>query len=366
MWRVLCVDDMPGKAAEVGEFLTTWDSQHGAFEVAVETSFDEAIRRLKTERFDLVTLDLHGASDPDPLKADGEGEAQEGQRVLEALQEARFLPVIFYTGFAEKIAGLRTNLVKVVKKGENDLDQVRQAATEIFATGLPMLVRHIEEEARTFLWKTVDKRQRENGGYDSHDEASYLLARRLAAQFGGDSLKTLLNHKIGDAKPIEYYVYPTQQSTILTGNILEKDGEEIHWIVATPACEFAQERAERVLLLGATELTAHPRHQEWSKTKWKGEGQAPDGGKKALNELLDLVKNRAGERYRFLPGTFFVPNLVVDFQNLRHAPLAEVSAKNVLCQIDSPFREDLLIAMSRYYGRIGTPDLEASDVISRL
>lgn len=368
MWRILCVDDMAGKAAEVAEFFTRWeDNPHGKFEAVVETSFNEAIRRLQNERFDLVTLDLHGSSDPDPLKAKGEGEDQEGVRVLETLRKTRFVPVVFYTGFADKIAKLETRLVKVVKKGKDDLAEIRQAATDIFSTGLPKLLRHIEEESRTFLWDTVDHLERGKVGHESQDEISYLLARRLASRFESESIKALLGHTGGVARPIEFYIYPPHTGPILTGSILEGESTGMYWVVATPACDFAQRKADRVLLIGASLLAADPRHAEWAKWKWKGDCAKPnDAAEKTLNKLISLLKNNGGDRYRFLPGTFFLPNLVVDLQNVRQATLTDAAAHKVVCQLDSPFREDFLVSVSRYYGRIGVPDLEHLDVIARL
>src|SRR5690606_26980968 len=120
MWRALCVDDDEAIARQISDFLTEWTRDNpfsGGFEVEIETRFDRAIERLRVERVDLVTLDLHGDGDPDPQKAEDGGEEQVGRKILEQLKKIRAVPVIFYTGFAEKIAGLESGVVRVVKKG---------------------------------------------------------------------------------------------------------------------------------------------------------------------------------------------------------------------------------------------------------
>ena len=196
MWRVLCVDDEGEKAAQAAEYFTAWrtDNPYGTFQAHIETDFARAAVRLKNERFDLVTLDLHGKQDPDPLQADINEAAQEGKRVLDDLKASRFVPVIFYSGYADKISSLQTGVVRVVKKGQNDLDEIRNAARSIYATGLPKLIRHIEEEQRTYVWDTVDAHWPKSGDGSDPEELSYLLARRLAARFNRDSVKELLGH----------------------------------------------------------------------------------------------------------------------------------------------------------------------------
>src|SRR4051812_35491398 len=104
MWRVLCVDDKQNLAEQIGEYLTDWNGgPYGSkFSAHVETSFTTALERLKNERFDLVTLDLHGANDPEPGKEPAGSEKQEGERVLDELRKIRFVPVIFYTAYADR------------------------------------------------------------------------------------------------------------------------------------------------------------------------------------------------------------------------------------------------------------------------
>ena len=368
MPRVLCVDDDREKAIEIGEYFSHWDSPYGEFTVEIETDFASAIERLRNERFDIVTLDLHGSTDPDPIKDNGEQEGQqEGKRVLDALRNIRFVPVIFYTGYAHKISGLETGVVKIVKKGSNDLQDVRDATTSIYKTGLPDLLRHIENEKRTFIWDTVDRLWEKMGADGSPEDLAYLLARRLAARFNRESVKALLNHKIGAAKPIEMYIYPHIDEPIKTGCILQSGDEDDYWIVVTPACDFSQAKADAILLVGTFPLTEDLRYIEWATHKWKGNGKAPsNNAEKGFNRLNSLLKNNGGDRYRFLPKTFFLPDLVIDLQKLRQISLNELSNAKIICRLDSPYREELLVHVSRYYGRMGTPDLLVDEVFNRL
>lgn len=362
MPRVLCFDDKPEILENIKEIISSWeDSPHGAFEVFGESDFNAVIERLKVERFDLVTLDLHGGNDPDPLKDDGEQGQQEGLRVLNELRSVRFIPVVFYTGYAEKIRSLESGVVKVVKKGENDLDNVRAAIDSLYSTGVSRLLSKIEEENTRYLWDTIDKSWghiQQDGG---NEDFAYLVARRLGARLSREFIKEFLQHNPEKVSPIELYIYPPHDESIRTGCVICKGGSL--WLVATPACDFANGKADSILLIAAKPLSSFSQYQEWAANKWDGADQKNPAYKK-YSKLYSLIGNNAGDRYRFLPGTFFIENLVVDFQTLSQIPSVDLKHSEVVCRVDSPFREELLNQFSRYYGRMGVPDLHIPTLIN--
>jgi CheY-like chemotaxis protein len=373
MWRVLCVDDDPAKAEQIAEYFTSWRVENpiGDFETQIETEFSNAVRRLETERFDLVTLDLHSEADAPPAAAGEAPTVQQGQRVLNELKQRRFVPVIFYSGYAEKIADLQSLVVKVVKKGEDDLAQVRGAAKALFATRLPELIRHIEKEQRSYLWDTIDRQSSRFAAEERPEELLYLLARRIAARLNRGALKEMLGYAPKDARPIEFYIYPPSEETIRTGCLFGPDGDGTFWIVATPSCDFEQGNAERILMVGAKPIATHERYAEWQAARAVAATAQPsrrqqEAASGSRNRVRELVKNRAGDRLRFLPGTFFLPDLLVDMQVLQQVTISELEKMPVICRLDAPYREDLLLHLSHYYGRLGTPDLDMEVVFKRL
>ncbi|MDG0796043.1 response regulator [Pectobacterium punjabense] len=367
MPRVLCVDDNDDTRENIIEIISEWDEcPYGKCEVIGENNFESAINRLKNERFDFITLDLHGATDPDPLKENEGQEEQEGKRILNALREIRFIPVVFYTGYADKIESLKSGVVKVVKKGEDDLNKVRCAIDELYKTGLSKLISYIEEENRKYIWDTIDKSWVDIEKEISSDDFAYLLARRLGARLNRESVKELLHHDVDKVHPIEMYIYPPHTEKIKTGCII-KDDESSYWIVATPACDFVQSKVESVLLIGTKVLDKTQEYIDWESNKWFGNGEAPSrDASKTYNKLSAILANRAGDRFRFLPGTFFVENIVADFQDIKKIPLSSLDDFCIVCRVDSPFREELLSQLSRYYGRMGVPDLDIKKLINSL
>ena len=72
------------------------------------------------------------------------------------------------------------------------------------------------------------------------------------------------------------------------------------------------------------------------------------------------------ERFYYLPGVLTLPHLLVDFQQLNILPLEEISTLAKMASLDSPFAEALLARFTRYYGRLGTPDLDVDGLVMRL
>jgi hypothetical protein len=92
-----------------------------------------------------------------------------------------------------------------------------------------------------------------------------------------------------------------------------------------------------------------------------------------LEELICNNRNAKVEgkkfqpkRYIFLPETFFIPDLVIDFQALFQIPLDEIKNENRIASLDSPFAEAYVSQFSEYYGRLGTPDINKDFVYNRI
>ena len=90
--------------------------------------------------------------------------------------------------------------------------------------------------------------------------------------------------------------------------------------------------------------------------------------KKKLKSLLSNNRSNGHqpERFYFLPGALDLPDLVVDFQQLVTLPREQMEEDlKRLASLDSPFAETLLTRFSRYFGRLGTPDLDLGVVFNR-
>lgn len=358
------VDDR--QAQEIKEMIegTRVLGEQNPIEVEVCETFDDAYPALEHKRIDLIVLDLK-----DDERDTNSTEQLAGERVFEEIRQKLFTPVIFYTGLPRRVEHLANPFVKVLGRG--GADQIRDAIKDIFGTRIPQLLRHLEEEQRSYMWDTLLERKHILAN-SSEEEVAYLLARRLANVLESSSVRRFLSGSApsGDIEsagihPVEMYIFPSTDPDLLTGDIVKFDTEDLagYYIILTPSCDLASEhaKAEQVLLAKCILLEDVDEVKAFAKSQTN----------KTREELKKLINNRPGVgrqelRYHFLPGTSFLPGFLVDFQHLFQLPF-ENNGKDLIsarvCSLDNPFAEALSAQFIRYYSRLGTPDLDIEKVI---
>lgn len=367
-WRVLVVDDL--QAADVIEVI----EGNKAVELPDSlicvpcANFSEATKRLKEEKFDLVILDLKNDA------ADEQG-VLSGETVFGELKECRFLPVIFHTGYPQKVSDLTSPYVKVVTRGD-DWKVLRSTIKEVMDTKLPKLIRHIEDEQRKFMWESAGKIWADDLNKNSPTDLAYLLARRLANTLSGDVVRSFLDADEAGGVPktdkihaVELYVYPPLSKHFLFGDVFKKKiGNDIEYFVAlTPSCDHAQNNADFVLLTKCKYLIDTDPGL-CAKASLDAGGEV---SKTAAEKLTKYIRDNSSpaDRYKYLPGTSFLPDLLVDLQDIRAVTLAvlndDVEGYERVASLDSPFAEALQAKMARYLGRIGTPDIDPDLALDR-
>lgn len=337
--------------------------EQNPIEAEICETFSDAWPVLDHKRIDLIVLDLK-----DDERDTDSTELLAGERVFEVIKQKEFLPVIFYTGYAHKVAHLANPFVKVLRR--EGADRIRDAIKEIFDTKIPQLLRHLEEEKRSYMWDTLLNHNHVLQGVD-REEAAFLLARRFANVLESSSVRRFLSSsdasgEIDTARihPVEMYIYPPIEPDLLTGDIIKYSSEANadYWVVLTPSCDLVGSRAkaEQVLLARCTEF----------KDSDEARAFAENQTNKTKREVENLIKNRGSARqelrYHFLPATSFLPGLLVDFQNLIQLPFendGEDLKQSRVCSLDNPFAEALSAQFIRYYSRLGTPDLDVDKVI---
>jgi len=371
-WKVLTVDDDPEKLDEIERVLSTRMGDD-KFVFTKETSFDNGMTLIGDSHFDLIILDVHeNEHDPDPMAKPRE-EDQKGESLLQHLKSIRFVPVVFYTGYPGKVRPLESMVVRVVAKG-GGVDDLRSAVRDVLRTKLPHLQRYIEEQSRSYIWNSLDVFLTSRNVSVESTDVSLLLARRLAATLSQRVVKEFLGMPLDKINPLEMYQYPPSDESCNPADIYRRKEDGSLWMVFTPACDFEQDKAENVLLAKVIPLTEHPLYTSWKSSSERMKSPGPEEGKteieKAMNnakgDVKSLIKGKKGERYRFLPGTFFMPDAIVDFQNLVNHPRKLGNEFEIVCSLDSPYREEMLHLFSKYYGRIGTPDYDVAPVWEKI
>jgi len=369
--QILHVDDDQEALDDVYDFLEGEEIPGwGRPQVTGIQSFGDALSELEARRFDLMILDVRlGGHEEQEVPP----EQEEGARTLEQIKQRRFLPVIFWTGLPGKVEHLASPLIRVLEKG--DLDALIATVRELFETKLPALnrsLRHlIEDEQRRYMWEFVAEHWGElrDGGDDK--ALAYLLVRRLGRSLSGPGIETVAA-ELGDAGPppppnkihaAEMYIVPPLQGTEpgVADLFCERseDNGDRWWLVVTPSCDLEHANAEWVVLAACAPVGENSRLQKW----WESESA------KNTDKLRGLIDHKTGgqdDRHLFLPRAPTIPDLVADFQRLRSVTPAELGAMERVASLVSPFAEAAVSRFTRYFGRIGTDDLDVDAIMTRL
>jgi CheY-like chemotaxis protein len=372
-YRVLVVDDDPKMIEQVMEVLRD-DLPEDVKNVDFQTEevFADAQDRLIREDFDLVILDVRDTSSGAPT---GEIEGR-GRALYEAIAGTRWLPVVFFTGVPQQVRELAAPpLVDVVTK--NDWDGISVAVAVGLRSGVSGLRRRImefvEDRARDFLRTTVAGHWDQFVSADP-DDLAMVVVNRLAAELKENALKELgySTERSGtsgsDPVPAaRLYLMPTVTKHLTTADLLvDADGD--WWIVLTPSCDLHEDDPEKV----EKPRTAKAQYVRVAKADRVldegGESESPivkiwlDGPRTGQHK--SPVKTAFGEnqnRYRYLPRFLEIPDLLVDFENVRSVPLEEARDEKKyrrVATLDSPFSEAMVHAYGRSAGRIGIPEID--------
>lgn len=366
-WRILIVEDNDEIIRQLREVIPASVEAPDKIETEDCRKFSEAIDLLNSSRFDLLILDLKDESQ----KWFGNDDNPAGIKVFEELQKNRFIPVIFYTAFAHKLLEVETSFVRVVRKPDDDVTKVRDAVRDVLATRLPALAKRVEELQRSYMWEFVNKHWQQFKSPHEQADVAYLLARRLALSLHEEARKlarTLAGKGVPMADktkvhPMEMYVPPPPGACRLAGDIVHGAVSDLtsDWMVLTPSCDFEQAgRLQNVLLAQCLRLSDQVEFKNWK-------ANPSEENTSAIKALIgDNRKNAQSERFKYLPGTYFLADSIVDFQLLKTVTPQELSQLKVVGSLDSPYAEAVLARFARYFGRLGTPDLDKQVVLKRL
>ena len=361
-WRFLIVEDNPDIARQIGEICPRLVGEDEADFVSCN-NFSNALNLLHSQRFDLIIVDLKEDSVGPP-----EPESLPGLFVFEQIKKHRFVPVVFYTALPNQVIDKETTFVRVVEKTDG-LAKLSEVIREVFDTRLPLINRRIEETQRSYMWDIVSAHWAEYKTPHEKTDIAYLFARRLAQLLQNEARK-IAAESTGNAvpmvgakniHPMQMYVYPSVNPHLQAGDLLKEtaDMKDTYWIVLTPSCDFeGRHPLDNVLLAKCLPISSLPEFASWEET--------PSNKDKLCSLICDRREKAQPERYKFLPGTFFMPDSLIDFQMLRTASLDDAKRLSKVASLDSPFAEAVLSRFSRYFGRLGTPDLDKDVVLDRL
>jgi CheY-like chemotaxis protein len=372
VWRVLVVDDDGDICRQLEESLGQLQLESGdTFKPYVVKDFTRALQLIEERRFDILILDVFKGQV-------GEGGSLRGREVLDEVKQRQFLPVIFYTALPRSVEDLKDPVVDVVAK-ESGFGALQTAIEKFMQSGLPQINRAFaEHSAKVFceyLWEFLPKHWESVFADGEPVQLAYILCRRLANSLDGRGAERLAGAIMGreppeatentgdKAHPMQFYILPPLvDGTSRAGDIVKDRDDGTYWMVLTPTCDFAHDKAKFVLLAYGVPLTERDEYKEW-------QGNQADA--RATEKLKGLLASNPQkgqkDRFWFLPGAAQLPPLVIDLQQTKAVPIAGFRNIEKIATLDSPFAEALIQRYSKFFfGRVGCPDLDTDAVIEEL
>lgn len=153
---------------------------------------------------------------------------------------------------------------------------------------------------------------------------------------------------------IEVYIKPNLPSRIFTCDLLIKKDDKKNFIVLTPICDLAQNKAKCVTLAEVEPFTSGIINEKKNIIKKDSNGEKK---KEAEDILKKIFNNNYSNKYYFLPYSEIYPGGLVNFQKLSSCKLESIEDEfEISAKIAHQFVKDIIAKFSNYYSRQGSPD----------
>jgi response regulator reciever domain protein len=380
--------------------------------------FESAIAEITKNDYHIVILDIYKGKPDDNI--------DEGEKILKAIQNERFIPVVFYSGNTKNVKNLRSQMVGVVTKAEGEgIEYLKKEIERLVRSNLPFIreniLNHLEKELKEYFWNIIHEK-RDIFRPDKEDfSLGYLMLRKFGHSLSKEKIAEILGDdslKQDKAHPMQFYIYPTDTNQEFEcGEIVKSKENNEFFVILTPSCDFIKtsgrkRKAERILLVRTIELEKVKEYKEQKDkyiecdTEYKKVKQEYETLKKEIkninidenigkikeyfeletkyeelnktyksydnckNNISSIIETRKSDRYFFLPKTPFIEeNRVIDFQNkemVSYESLSDPKNYERIAKLDSPFAESMVASFIRYYNRIGFPDIDTDYILSNL
>jgi DNA-binding response OmpR family regulator len=359
--RILFVDD-EDIVEELVQFFNDEKINKFTLKAFSENTFESGLDRIRTEKFDIIILDLcRGRA--------SETADQEGLNILSDIQKSTFLPVVFHSAMAYKIRELKSLIVGISDK-KNGIDELRAEIERVISSNTVLLKDRIhsliEDEFKNYFWDVIHNKRDIFLPEMGDVSLNYLILRRLANSLSKHNIKKLVDddRTSENVLPMEFYIYPTPlDKEFEAGDIVEYNAE--HYILLTPDCDYVERfkkgvnvgrKAKKILMAKILKLNSFLQYKE----------HKADPKKSTVDNLKKIITNNQSEQYFFLPGTPFLENSVIDFQEKIMVDYISLDVNKRISKLDSPYAQSMITSFIRYYNRIGFPDIDSDYIINQL
>ncbi len=356
---VLLVDD---EADVLEQLIATLPTELEGYQLVWDKcgSFEEALSRLESRRYDIVVTDLAFKSDKD------EPPDFRGLKTINEIRGRRFCPVVAYSSRSKPDELNEDVFIRFADKARGN-DDIIAKLTEVLQSGIPGIARRLHDELDGFgghyLWDFLAKRWTDlkKTGVIEGKILERLIRRRAATQLA----RLEEGFEVAEIAPAEFYLHPKiSGGEYRLGEIVKSKRGDEYRVILTPHCHLAVQegqqvpRADFVLTLrtikAAEKISPKFRGKDWDL-------------KRRTDEMRQLIKDtpvlgKPSGRYWFLPRFLEMPDLYCDFMQMESLAFETLQQDfEAFAVLDTPFAEALQSKFVQFYSSIGTANLRAED-----
>lgn len=334
---------------------------------------EKAMVLLYKENFHALIVDLKLETDDN----NKEDENYSGNILLKNIINKEIIPIIVRTGFPNKMTQeINRNIIKSCSKETPTLEEVVEELIDYYNTSIFSIFGSrgkVDKHIKDFFWNILPEcfinKKEEINNLDKGIQEKVII-RYVSSWLNN---KYMFNDGYLDVEPIEMYMFPNPIDRICNCDIYKDDDSNEKFIVLTPACDLANDKAENILF---AKIQSYESVDEFNKTiqkcseQQKTEEKISNGNR---NKIASWSRNshEKSMRYHFLPKVGFFDGGFIDFSLLTclkyDREKNEFAERNLvkIGTITDSFKRDIIARFSSYYQRQGQPTFNADSILKK-
>lgn len=342
---ILILDDNPNFAKDLEELYLTLSVDYIPNFISAQ-NLAEAYEAIDQQKLDLAIVDLKLRSD----KTD----SYEGNQAISEIIEKIRIPIIVHSSTIDQIdTDLSSKVHNFFKRG-CDLNEIVNSISGILNTGIIELLGGtglIEQKINEIFWDSFA------GSLNQWEGQKSKLVRHFSVHLH-KTLEIIEENSLFST--LEFYLEsPVKENT--TGNIYQKDND--FFITLTPSCDFAQSKAENILLLKLETSEISKLTNALHKDSLTEEDKKKKT-EKVKNKLRPLIENKK-PRFHYMPSTKYFEHSLINFEKVLHIPYSDLKdTYNKVLTVSPHFTKDIINRFSSYFSRQGSPDFESNLILN--
>jgi hypothetical protein len=370
---VLILEDSEKDFVDIHETnINVFNSQERSFKFSYKENRAKTIHEARTllssnKNFSAAILDLN-LSENNLID-------EKGNEIVKEIYQKYRIPIFIYSKnlslLDEELVPEVNVFLKRYSKADKSFFEILEEIEDLVLTGFIDILgkRGLIEEALNKIfwnhfseniefWKSLKKEKKEK--------------EKILVRYISEHLKEHL--ELSDEKsnfehylPEEVYIFPAIKSFIFTGSIVRK--KEVHefYLVLNPACDFANKKADFVLI---SKIDPSSSLLSGIIKKYKKASDLLEDKEVKIRisvNLEKLLSNNCSPQYYYLPKSSNFEGGLIDFQRLNSFRKKQFENEfDVIGSITSSFMKDITAKFSFYYSRQGSPDFEIQKLIDKL